>query len=89
METADTSGYPSGNGSRNAPDKGLTDYQLKTLLEKLISSSRTLNVRIWLDGVFTDLEGNNIQGEWMKGREVYFKVEGSVDQSKNGGVLRW
>lgn len=85
MEATDTSGYPSENGSRNAEEKGLTDYELKTLLEKLISSSRTLNVRVWLDGIFTDLEGNNIQGEWMKGREVYFKVEGSVDQLTNGG----
>ena len=86
MEATDTSGYPPRNGSRNAQGKGLTDYQLKSLLEELISSSRTLNVRIWLDGVFTDLEGNDVQGEWVKGREVYFKVEGSVDKLKNGGV---
>lgn len=85
MAATDTSGYPSENGSRNAEEKGLTDYELKTLIEKLISSSRTLNVRVWLDGIFTDLEGNDIQGEWMKGREVYFKVEGSVDQLTNGG----
>ena len=85
METADTSGYPSRNGSRNAQSKGLTDYQLKILLDELISSSKSLNVRVWLDGVFTDLEGNDVQGEWMKGREVYFKVEGSVDKLKNGG----
>ena len=87
METDDTSGYPSENASRSAQNEGLTDYQLKRmLLEKLISSSRTLNVRVWLDGIFTDLKGNDIQGEWMKGREVYFKVEGSVDQLKNGGA---
>ena len=86
METADTSGYPSGNDSPSVKGKGLTDYQLKTLLDELISSSRTLNVRVWLDGIFTDLEGNDIQGEWMKGREVYFKVEGSVDQLRNGGA---
>lgn len=87
METSDTYGYPSEDGSGNAQGKGVIDYQLKTLLEKLISSSRTLNIRVWLDGVFTDLEGSNVRGDWMKGREVYFKVEGSVDKLKNGEVL--
>ncbi len=48
----------------------------------MISSSQDLNVRVWLDGVYTDIENAEVRGEWMKGREVYFKVEGSVDGVK-------
>jgi hypothetical protein len=36
-------------------------------------------VRVWLDGVYTDIENAGTRREWMKGREVYFKVEGKVD----------
>ena len=57
----------------------MTDDKLKSLLEALISSSKDLNVRVWLDGVYTELDGEN-QRDWMNGREVYFKVEGSVDR---------
>ena len=57
----------------------LTCDQLKSLLAELISSSVDLNVRVWLDGVYTDIENAGAHGQWMKGREVYFKVEGRVD----------
>lgn len=57
----------------------LTDDQLKSLLAELISSSANLNVRVWLDGVYTDIENASAHGQLMKGREVYFKVEGRVD----------
>jgi hypothetical protein len=56
---------------------------LKELLAELISSSASLNVRVWLDGVYTDIENAGTRREWMKGREVYFKVEGKVD-GQNG-----
>jgi len=50
-------------------------------------------VRVWLDGVYTDIENAEVRGEWMKGREVYFKVEGSVDgvktsMERSGGANR-
>ena len=59
----------------------------------MISSSQDLNVRVWLDGVYTDIENAEVRGEWMKGREVYFKVEGSVDgvktsMERSGGANR-
>ena len=52
---------------------------MKDLLAELISSSASLNVRVWLDGVYTDIENTARRREWMRGREVYFKVEGKVD----------
>ena len=55
---------------------------MRNLLSALISSSQDLTVRVWLDGVYTDIENAEVRGEWMKGREVYFKVEGSVDGVK-------
>ncbi|HYY92822.1 MAG TPA: hypothetical protein VE955_12610 [Candidatus Dormibacteraeota bacterium] len=82
---SDTSRYPSGYASPN-PDKGMNEDQLKELLERLISSSEDLNVRVWLDGVYTDVESTRIPSDWMNGREVYFKVEGRVDRLKNGAA---
>ena len=66
---------------------------MRNLLSALISSSQDLNVRVWLDGVYTDIENAQVRGEWMKGREVYFKVEGSVDgvktsMERSGGANR-
>lgn len=66
-------------GNQTVRPDALTDEQLKSLLADLISSSANLNVRVWLDGVYTDIENAGAHGQWMKGREVYFKVEGSVD----------
>lgn len=66
---------------------------MRNLLSALISSSQDLNLRVWLDGVYTDIENAEVRGEWMKGREVYFKVEGSVDgvktsMERSGGANR-
>jgi hypothetical protein len=83
METADTSGYPSGDSSQQGLEKGMTDHQLRSLLEEIIGSSKDLNVRVWLDGVYTEVD-DDARRDWMNGREVYFKVEGSVDRLKNG-----
>jgi hypothetical protein len=63
----------------------MTDDQLKELLAELISSSGDLNVRVWLDGVYTNLDDARVNGDWMKGREVYFKVEGKVDGKDSNG----
>ena len=59
-----------------------TDSQLRELLAELISSSTDLNIRVWLDGIYTDIEDSHVHGDWMQGREVYFKVEGKVDGPK-------
>lgn len=43
-------------------------------------------MRVWLDGVYTDIENAAAANrEWMKGREIYFKVEGRV---KGQSILR-
>jgi hypothetical protein len=69
--------------NQTVPHETMRDDQLKDLLAELISSSASLNVRVWLDGVYTDIENAAARREWMKGREVYFKVEGKVD-GQNG-----
>jgi hypothetical protein len=83
MEEIASGGYPSETTSQAVTQDTLTDDQLKDLLAELISSSASLNVRVWLDGVYTDIENTVRRREWMRGREVYFKVEGKVD-GKNG-----
>ena len=79
MEEMANSGYPPETTNQTIPQDTMTDDRLKSLLAELISSSASLNVRVWLDGVYTDIENAGTHREWMKGREVYFKVEGKVD----------
>jgi len=83
MEEIANVGYPPETTHQTDPQEALTDGQLRELLAELISSSASLNVRVWLDGVYTDIENAGTRREWMKGREVYFKVEGKVD-GQNG-----
>jgi hypothetical protein len=49
----------------------------------LIDSSKALDVRVWLDGIYTDIGDEQVHGDWMNDRDVYFKVEGRVDK-RNG-----
>jgi hypothetical protein len=77
---------PEGNGKREGvaySEAAETDGRLKDLLVGLIDSSKTLDVRVWLDGVYTDIGDEQVRGEWMNDRDVYFKVEGRVDK-RNG-----
>lgn len=79
------------SGNQMGRPDALTNAQLRSLLAELISSSANLNVRVWLDGVYTDIENADALGalgEWMKGREVYFKVEGRVDGQPSLGESR-
>ncbi|OLD44464.1 hypothetical protein AUI51_02175 [archaeon 13_1_40CM_2_52_4] len=85
MEEIANLGYPPETPSQTVPRDTMTDDQLKDLLAELISSSASLNVRVWLDGVYTDIANAGTHREWMKGREVYFKVEGKVDGQNNLG----
>ena len=57
--------------------------RLKDLLVDLIDSSKSLDARVWLDGVYTDISDEQVRGDWMNDRDVYFKVEGRVDK-RNG-----
>jgi hypothetical protein len=57
--------------------------RLKGLLAELIDSSKALEVRIWVDGVYTDISDEQVHGDWINDRDVYFKVEGRVDK-RNG-----
>jgi hypothetical protein len=74
-----------GNGKRygspdlNVPD-AKTDGRLRDLLVDLIASSKALDARVWLDGVYTDIGDEQVRGEWMNDRDVYFKVEGRIDK---------
>jgi hypothetical protein len=86
METSDTSRYPSGYTAPEALDKGMSDDQLRSLLKELMSSSRDLNLRVWVDGIYTEVE-DKPRHDWMNGREVYFKVEGSVDRLKTNQTV--
>jgi len=79
---------PAGNGKREGPAysearEAETDGRLKDLLVGLIDSSKALDVRVWLDGVYTDLGDEQVWADWMNDRDVYFKVEGRVDK-RNG-----
>ena len=60
-----------------------TNGRLKDLLVDLIDSSKALDVRVWLDGVYTDIGDEQVIGDWVNDRDVYFKVEGRVDK-RNG-----
>ncbi len=83
MEEISNAAYLPETTHQTAPQETMTDDQLKDLLAQLISSSASLIVRVWLDGVYTDIENTGTRREWMKGREVYFKVEGKVDSQNS------
>jgi hypothetical protein len=83
MEEISNVGYLTETTSQTVSQETMAENQLKDLLAELISSSASLNLRVWLDGVYTDIENTGTNREWMKGREVYFKVEGKVD-GQNG-----
>ena len=75
----------SGNGKREGlayseVREAKPDVRLKDLLVGLIDSSKALDVRVWLDGVYTDMGDEQVLGDWMNDRDVYFKVEGRVDK---------
>ncbi len=77
-----------GNGKRYGPPESdvrdaKTDGRLRDLLVDLIASSKALDARVWLDGVYTDIDDEQVRGEWMNDRDVYFKVEGRIDK-RNG-----
>lgn len=80
METTDTLSYHLGS-SRFRRERSFTGDRLK-LVEELIMSSNDLNLRVWLDGVYTDTDNDHVQAAWMNGREVYFKLEGSIERLK-------
>lgn len=84
METGDNARYPFAAVSQSVMVKSSSNDGLRSLLEHLISSCEDLNVRVWLDGVYTDIGDEELHGNWMRGREVYFKVEGSVDPLRSG-----
>jgi hypothetical protein len=76
-----------GNGKREgiaiSEIRDKADGRLKDLLVDLIASSKAIEARVWLDGVYTDIGDEQVQGDWMNDRDVYFKVEGRVDK-RNG-----
>lgn len=86
MEEIANPGHPAETTNHTPQQESMAEDQLKNLLAELISSSGGLSVRVWLDGVYTDIENAAAANrEWMKGREIYFKVEGRV---KGQSILR-
>lgn len=71
-----------GSSPSEIAESGMDD-RLKDLLVGLIASSKALDCRVWLDGVYTDIVDEQMLGKWMNDRDVYFKVEGRVDK-RNG-----
>ena len=69
--------------SRSEGKESGTDSRLKDLLVGLIATSKALDARVWLDGVYADIVDEQVHGNWMNDRDVYFKVEGKVDK-RNG-----
>jgi hypothetical protein len=83
MEALDTPRYKPTSGGQSVLPREVAEKQMRRLLSELISSSSDLNVRVWLDGVYTNVEDSGLNGEWMNGREIYFKVEGRVDSARD------
>jgi hypothetical protein len=73
-----------GNGKREVPPtseiRDKSDGRLKDLLADMIASSKAIEARVWLDGVYTDIGDEQVHGDWMNDRDVYFKVEGRIDK---------
>jgi hypothetical protein len=84
MEALDTPRYKVTPASQSVlPRDVAAEKQMRHLLSELISSSSDLNVRVWLDGVYTNVEDSHTNGDWMNGREIYFKVEGRVNSPRD------
>lgn len=93
MEAADTPRYKAGGSPQQSMlEETSVDEQTRRVLAQLIPTSADLNVRVWLDGVYTNVEDARPRGDSMKGREIYFKAKGrvpSVDDLRamsNGGT---
>ena len=56
--------------------------EMKKVLMDLLSTSNILDAGLWLDGIYTPLDENFFQGDWTKGREVYFKIEARVEKEE-------
>jgi hypothetical protein len=83
MSKMDGSGYQSGEStSSTLSSTNANDDQLRELVSGLISASTNLDIRMWLDGIYTEIDNSQGLGNRMKGREVYFKIEGKVDDSR-------
>jgi hypothetical protein len=80
MEELDTPRYKLESANGSISGKDATEAQMRQFLREMISSSSDLNIRVWLDGVYTNIEDASLKADWMYGREVYFKVEGRVSR---------
>src|SRR5205809_1727478 len=83
MTAMDIPRYQPGDPSRPAIEKGPSDDQLRNLLSALISSSQDLNVRVWLDGVYTDIEKCRSGGGRVEGPGSLFQGGGKSGRRKD------
>jgi hypothetical protein len=75
----DGSGSKSDESTSSPASSSTNDDQIRELVSELVSASKSLDIRMWLDGIYTEIDKSQRLGGWMKGREVYFKIEGKVD----------
>jgi hypothetical protein len=77
LSRSDAKRYALGQSDIEGPRN---DGRLKGILVDLIASSKALDARVWLDGVYTEIADERVLGNWMNDRDVYFKVEGRIDK---------
>jgi len=78
MEALDTPRYKLELTEASVLEKDASERHTRHLLKELLTSSSDLNMTVWIDGVYTNIEDPYPKDVWMDGREVYFKVEGRV-----------
>lgn len=79
MDTIESPEYREVEAASSLPARSPNDEEIRELVSELLAASKSLDFRLWLDGVYTDIDSSDGLREWMRGREVYFKIEGKVE----------
>ena len=81
MDTIESPGYQPSEAPESLSARSPNDEEIRALVTELLAASKSLDFRLWLDGIYTDIDSSDGLREWMRGREVYFKIEGKVEDS--------
>ncbi|HEX4921198.1 MAG TPA: hypothetical protein VFV92_10715 [Candidatus Bathyarchaeia archaeon] len=79
MDQIESPGYQQAETASSLSARSPNDEEIRALVSELLAASKSLDFRLWLDGVYTDIDSSDGLREWMRGREVYFKIEGKVE----------
>lgn len=60
--------------------------ELRDVMSSLVRRSEKLDARVWLDGVYTELEDALVLRNWVVDREVYFKIEGTISPTEKEDI---